>query len=135
MKAGIITMICLAAALGAGAWLVVSMRNQPVTVSFDVKNTGSRAGAEVAQVYVEFPASTGEPPKRLVGWQKVFLQPAQQQLVTVQVNQNDSSHPLSWWNPASSSWQVAPGDYAVYVGNSSSKTSLQLAGTLHIGST
>jgi hypothetical protein len=54
--------------------------------------------------------------------------------VTVQVNENDSSHPLSWWNPSSSNWQTAPGDYTVYVGNSSSKASLTLAGTLHIGS-
>jgi beta-glucosidase len=104
-------------------------------VSFDLANTGAVAGAEVAQVYLELPASTGEPPKRLVGWQKVLLPPGQQQLVIVQVNENDSSHPFSWWDPASSSWKTAPGDYAVYVGNSSSKTSLELAGTLHIGST
>jgi beta-glucosidase len=103
-------------------------------VSFDLANTGAVAGAEVAQVYLELPTSTGEPPKRLVGWQKVFLQPAQHQVVTVQVNENDSSHPLSWWNPSSSNWQTAPGDYTVYVGNSSSKASLTLAGTLHIGS-
>ncbi|HLN03283.1 MAG TPA: glycoside hydrolase family 3 C-terminal domain-containing protein [Bryobacteraceae bacterium] len=103
-------------------------------VSFDLENTGTVAGAEVAQVYLALPASTGEPPKRLVGWQKVLLPPGQQQLVTVQVNESDSSHPLSWWNPSSNSWQVAPGEYSVYVGNSSSKASLTLAGTLHIGS-
>ena len=109
--------------------------NPNFQVSFDLTNTGTVAGAEVAQVYLELPASTDEPPKRLVGWQKVLLQPGQQQLVTVQVNENDSSHPLSWWNPSANGWQVAPGDYSVYVGNSSSKASLQLAGTLHIGST
>ena len=107
--------------------------NPNFKVSFELANTGGVAGAEVAQVYLELPASTGEPPKRLVGWQKVFLQPGQQQQVTVEVDENDSSHPLSWWNPSSNGWQTAPGDYSVYLGNSSSKASLTLAGTLDIG--
>jgi len=107
--------------------------NPNFQVTFDLTNTGAVAGAAVAQVYVGFPADTGEPPKRLVGWQKVFLQPGAQQQVTVEVDENDSSHPLSWWDVNSNSWQTAPGDYAVYLGNSSSQASLTLAGALHIG--
>jgi beta-glucosidase len=45
------------------------------TVSFQVRNTGSRAGVEIAQVYVSLPASAGEPPERLVGWSRVALEP------------------------------------------------------------
>jgi beta-glucosidase len=101
-------------------------------VSVDVTNTGSVAGAEVAQVYLGLPASTGEPPKRLVGWQKVSLQPGAKQRVTVGVDQNDSSHPMSYWDTNSSSWLTAPGDYLVYVGNSSAN--LAQAGTVHVGS-
>ena len=101
-------------------------------VSVDVTNTGSVAGAEVAQVYLGLPASTGEPPKRLVGWQKVSLQPGAKQRVTVGVDQNDSSHPMSYWDTNSSTWQTAPGDYLVYVGNSSAN--LTQAGTVHVGS-
>jgi beta-glucosidase len=101
-------------------------------VSVDVTNTGSVAGAEVAQVYLGLPASTGEPPKRLVGWQKVSLQPGAKQRVTVGVDQNDSSHPMSYWDINSSTWQTAPGDYLVYVGNSSAN--LTQAGTVHVGS-
>jgi beta-glucosidase len=86
----------------------------------------------VAQVYLGLPASTGEPPKRLVGWQKVFLQPGAKQRVTVEVDQNDSSHPMSYWDTNSSSWQTAPGDYLVYVGNSSAN--LTQAGMVHVGS-
>ncbi len=112
----------------------LSAANPNFQVSFDLTNTGAVAGSEVAQVYLELPASTNEPPKRLVGWQKVFLQPAQHQQVTVEVDENDSSHPLSWWNTSTNSWQISPGTYNVYVGNSSSKTSLMLAGTLQIGS-
>ena len=44
---------------------------QETTVTFTVKNTGSRPGAEIAQVYAALPASAGEPPKRLVGWNKI----------------------------------------------------------------
>ncbi|HXN48747.1 MAG TPA: glycoside hydrolase family 3 C-terminal domain-containing protein [Bryobacteraceae bacterium] len=99
--------------------------------SFDVQNTGTRAGAEVAQVYVALPAGIGEPPVRLVGWQKVVLQPNQVQHVTVSVSASDSSHPLSYWDTTTNSWQYAAGNYAVYVGNSSRST--VLAGTFQPG--
>ena len=56
---------------------------QQVSVSFTLKNTSGRAGAEVAQVYLGLPASAGEPPKRLVGWKKVKLGPGEAQEVTV----------------------------------------------------
>ncbi|MGO9085153.1 MAG: beta-glucosidase family protein [Terriglobales bacterium] len=87
-------------------------------VSFDIQNTGALAGAEVAQLYLGLPASTGEA-KRLVGWQKAPLTPGQLQNVTIQVNSSDSSHPLSYWDVASNSWLVASGTYTVYLGNSS----------------
>ena len=103
-------------------------------VNVDVTNTGNVAGAEVAQVYVGLPASTNEPPKRLVGWQKTLLQPGEKQTVSIQVNENDSSHPLSYWDTSSNRWQVAAGDYPVWVGSSSRISDLTLAGTLHIGS-
>ena len=72
--------------------------NPNFQVTFNLTNTGSVAGAEVAQVYLALPASINEPPKRLVGWQKVPLGPGQQQSVTVEVDENDSSHPLSYWD-------------------------------------
>ena len=100
-------------------------------VSFDLKNTGSHAGAEVVQVYLGLPAGTGESPKRLVGWKKVLLQPGAQQPVTVTVDATSSSHPLSYWSTTSNGWVIAPGDYTVYVGNSSNNVSS--AGTLHVG--
>ena len=56
-------------------------------VTFTVKNTGNRAGAEIAQVYAALPASAGEPPKRLVGWSKVKLNPGESKDVTVDVDQ------------------------------------------------
>jgi len=108
--------------------------NPNIQVTFNLTNTGSVTGAEVAQVYLALPASTNEPPKRLVGWQKVSLTPGQQQSVTVEVDENDSSHPLSYWDTNSGSWLTAPGTYTVYLGNSSVQSGLKVAGTFQIGS-
>ena len=93
-------------------------------VTFDLTNTGFVSGAEVAQVYLGFPAGTGEPPKRLVGWQKVLVQPGSTQKVTIEVDANDSSHPLSYWDVKSNSWLIPAGSYTVYLGNSSAASSL-----------
>ena len=107
-----------------------STTNPNFQVTFNLANTGAVDGAEVAQVYLGLPASTSEPPKRLVGWQKVQLPAGSSQAVTIVVDQNDSSHPMSYWNTGTSSWTVAPGTYTVYLGNSSSTASLTTVGTL-----
>jgi beta-glucosidase len=101
-------------------------------VSFNLQNTGPLAGAEVAQVYLGVPASTGEAPQRLVGWSKVLLQPGAQQTVTVTVDANSPSHPLSYWDVNANGWVTAPGTYTVYVGNSSDNVAS--AGTFTVGS-
>jgi beta-glucosidase len=114
--------------------LVNNMRssNPNFQVTFDLTNTGPAAGAEVAQVYLGLPASTGEPPKRLAGWQKAFLQPGEARHVTVEIDENDTAHPLSWWDASSNAWRTAPGDYVVYLGNSSASAGLIRAGLLHV---
>ena len=103
--------------------------NSTFQVTFDLQNTGSRTGAEVAQVYLGLPANTNEA-KRLVGWTKVSLTPGQLQNETIQVNAADSSHPLSYWDVTSESWVVASGTYTVYLGNSS--RNLTTVGTFDI---
>jgi beta-glucosidase len=100
-------------------------------VTFNVTNTGTVAGAEVAQVYLGLPSGIGEPPMRLVGWSKVVLQPGAQQAVAVTVNAAASSHPLSYWSTSANGWVVAPGDYTVFVGDSSDN--VKTAGTFHVG--
>ena len=103
---------------------------QNVRVSFNLKNTGARKGAEVAQVYLGFPAKVGEPPKRLVGWAKVNLAAGQEQRVTVNLNPQSVCHPLSYWNVDVDRWDIANGAYTIYVGNSSSD--IRLTGSLRI---
>ncbi len=85
------------------------------TVTFTVKNAGSRAGAEIAQVYAGLPASAGEPPKRLVGWSKVRLNPGESREVTVTVEPKY----LSIFDEASDAWKLLPGEYTIMVGGSS----------------
>jgi beta-glucosidase len=96
---------------------------QPITIEFTVKNTGKVAGAEVGQVYLGIPAA-GQPPKRLVGFKKVFLQPGESQRVSLVIDPAATNHPLSVWDYCTHSFVVKPGVYTVYVGNSSENTPL-----------
>jgi len=94
-----------------------------LTVTFKVKNTGSRAGEEIAEVYLTLPASTQEPPRRLVGWNKIALRPGEQKEVTVKVE----PQMLSVFNPDKNLWEVAPGEYKVWAGRSSRDLPLSTA--------
>jgi beta-glucosidase len=84
-------------------------------VSFKVKNTGGRAGEEIAQVYLTLPAAAQEPPRRLVGWSKVALALGEEKSVTVQVEPLF----LSIYNQDKSAWEEVPGEYTVWAGGSS----------------
>jgi beta-glucosidase len=106
--------------------------NPNFKVTFTLTNTGARAGSEVPQVYLGMPAALNEPPTRLVGWQKVPLNAGAAQQVTIEVDQNDSSQPMSYWNVNTESWTVSPGVYTVYLGNSSAPSSLITVGTLTV---
>jgi beta-glucosidase len=86
-----------------------------VEVSFTVRNTGTRAGKEVAQVYLSLPASAGEPPKRLIGWEKVDLQPGESKTVTLKI---DPLY-LSIFDAATDRWTIKPGEYKVMAGPTS----------------
>jgi beta-glucosidase len=99
-------------------------------VTFSLANTGKVSGAEVAQVYLGLPATLNEPPHRLVGWKKVSLDAGAQQSVTIEVDQNDSSHPMSYWEMTLNAWTVGKGTYAVFLGNSS--RNLTEVGTINV---
>lgn len=85
------------------------------TVGFTLKNTGARAGAEIAQVYAELPASAGEPPKRLVGWSKVSLDPGESKYIQLAI---DPLY-LSVYDDNADGWKIVPGEYTFLVGGSS----------------
>jgi beta-glucosidase len=86
-----------------------------ISLTFTITNTSNRAGAEIAEVYAALPAAASEPPKRLVGWSKVKLNPAESKDVVVDV---DPKY-LSIFNVDQNAWQLVPGDYTIMVGGSS----------------
>jgi beta-glucosidase len=92
-----------------------------VRVSFTVTNTGNRAGAEIAEVYAALPAAAAEPPKRLVGWSKVKLNPAESKEVVVEI---DPLY-LSIFNTDQNAWQLVPGEYTLLAGGSSQSLPLK----------
>jgi beta-glucosidase len=95
----------------------------PTIVSFKVKNTGKRAGTEIAQVYASLPDAAGEPPKRLIGWTRVELASGESKQVSVPVIRDR----LTIYDEASDSWKLVPGNYVIWVGKSSQDLPLQQA--------
>ena len=106
----------------------VSDGTSPLAVRFAVENTGARAGAEVAQVYLGLPADTGAPPLRLAGWVRAHLEPGERKVVTVVVDPHSADRPLSFWD--SGAWATARGEITVLVGASSRDLRLQRTTTI-----
>lgn len=98
----------------------ITSRGQ-VEVSADITNTGSRAGSDVAQLYVGDPAASGEPPEQLKGFQKVSLNPGQTKPVTFHLS---AAQALSYWDAAANGWAVADGGYKLMIGDSSANLPL-----------
>jgi beta-glucosidase len=92
--------------------------NHPVTVSLTLRNTGDRAGADVPQIYASFESSYGEPPKRLVGFDKLTLGVGEQRQVAITIDPNATNHPLSFWHSASQSWRLMRGNVTLHLGRS-----------------
>ena len=92
-----------------------------VPVSFDVTNTGSVAGAEVAQLYVSDPSAKATRPEReLKGFEKVRLAPGETKHVTL----NLDARAFSYWDSAAHKWTIDPGKFVLRVGDSSETTPL-----------
>lgn len=92
-----------------------------LTASFTVKNTGQRAGEEIAQVYASLPDSAGEPPRRLVGWTKLSLAAGESRQATVHIDRKL----LEIYAEDTDSWKLVPGTYTLSVGSSSRDIPLQ----------
>src|SRR6201996_3568797 len=98
------------------------------TVTATVTNTGSRSGADVAQLYVPDPAAAGQPPRQLEGFSRVSLAPGASQTVSFPLSQRN----LQYWNTSSNTWATATGSYGISVGDSDGH--LPLTGTLAVAS-
>ena len=96
-------------------------------VSFDVKNTGKVAGAEVAQVYVgDDECRLVRPAKELKGFEKVMLQPGETKSLSVRLG----DEAFRFYDPILREWVIEPGTFTVYVGASSAD--IRLKGQLKV---
>jgi beta-glucosidase len=82
------------------------------TVTADVRNTGRKSGAEVAQIYLGIP---GGPVKQLRGFEKVLIPAGKSLKVTFPLTRRD----LSTWDVVAQKWLLQSGSYNIYVGSSS----------------
>jgi len=94
----------------------VYTKDDIVRLKFNIKNSGSRFGAEVAQLYVSDPVcSVMRPAKELKGFEKVFLQPGETKTVELSVKVSD----LAFYDESKKGWTVESGDFLLHLGTSS----------------
>jgi beta-glucosidase len=87
-----------------------------VTAQFEIENTGKRAGAEVAELYVhEDKPRLMRPKKELKGFKKVFLQPGEKQTVSIPLNRSA----FAYYDTAQKDWVAQPDKFEILVGSSS----------------
>ncbi|HWZ89286.1 MAG TPA: glycoside hydrolase family 3 C-terminal domain-containing protein, partial [Polyangiaceae bacterium] len=94
-----------------------------VLASFDVTNTGDRAGTEVAELYLSFPPGAGEPPRVLRGFERLTLEAGETQTAAIEL----TPRAFSCWSAASHSRYVPSGTYQISVGGSSGSLTLRRA--------
>ena len=96
--------------------LDIKAEGKEFVVSFDLKNTGKMAGAEVAQVYVgDDECSLVRPAKELKGFDKVYLKAGETKRVSVRLD----DEAFRFFDPIERKFKVEPGVFSVYVGASS----------------
>jgi beta-glucosidase len=92
---------------------------QTLKVSFDVTNTGQRAGKDAPQVYLT--GLPGKAAQRLIGFEKIELKPGETRRVTVTAD----PRLLAAFDVKAPGWKLAGGDYQVAVGASSATLTLR----------
>jgi len=96
--------------------LHINTLGKKATVSFNVKNTGAMAGAEVAQLYVkQEKLNLPRPEKELKGFEKIFLNSGEEKKVTITLN----ADAFQYFNDVKNKWVMDPGVFDFIVGSSS----------------
>jgi beta-glucosidase len=108
------------------AYSNLSVDDATHTARFTVRNTGSREGTEITEVYASLPQTAKEDYKRLVAFQRVKLAPGESKVVTLTM---DPKY-LSVFDTQKDTWQLLPGDYTILAGASSRNTPLHA--TMHV---
>jgi len=108
-----------------------------LNVSFDVSNTGRRAGVDVAQVYVgaapSVPVGVQQAVRSLAGFDRVALRPGQTRRLTIHVGPGrdlsgyGDRRAFEYWRTTSQSWAAAPGARRIWVGDADTRSRLPLS--------
>lgn len=94
---------------------IADLWDDVVSVTTTIANTGAVDGAEVAQLYLTFPAEAAQPGRILRGFEKVAVAAGASADVTIALRRRD----VSYWDVVAQQWAVATGTYTVSVGASS----------------
>jgi beta-glucosidase len=87
-----------------------------VTAQFEIKNTGARDGAEVAELYVhQNNPSLPRPQKELKGFKKVFLKAGETQTVSIPLDRGA----FAFYDPAKDGWVAEKDGFEILIGSSS----------------
>lgn len=104
--------------------------SEVVNVSFDLKNTGNREGAEIVQLYIKDAESSVERPiKELKRFQRVYLKPGE----TTKVSFRLDKRAMSFYDVKKKDWVAEPGEFEVLIGSSSQDIRLKGKFTLTKG--
>ena len=102
--------------------LKAEIHGKTVKLSFQLRNTGKRPGAEVAQIYIsDKQCSVPRPPQELKAFQKVRLEPGKSQRVQIELG----PEAFRFWNPATKQWTIEPGEFEIRVGANSADIRLR----------
>lgn len=102
--------------------LRVAKTGRQVKVSFSVRNTGSRSGSEVAQLYVHpEKSSLPRPYKELKGFARVELKPGEKKTVTIVLG----PEAFQYYHDVQNNWVTDPGVYGLLIGGSSDRIALK----------
>ena len=85
------------------------------SISFTLTNTGKVTAAEVAQLYLSYPESAGEPPNVLRGFSKVSLGAGESKTVVLPL----TARSVSIWDVVTHDWALVTGLFTARVGASS----------------
>lgn len=102
-------------------------QNDQITFRVTVKNTGKKAGAEVAQLYIsDLKSSVLRPTKELKGFEKVFLNPGESKEVSFTIDKAA----LSYFDDKKHEWVAEPGEFEASIGNASDAIKTKVKFTL-----
>lgn len=104
-----------------GKGKITKSKDGKMQLEVKVKNTGTRDGEDVLQLYVNRPDDNQGPIKTLRGYKRFALKAGEQANITIPIDEET----FLWWNPSTQRMNTMAGEYTLYYGNSSDEDSLQ----------